>query len=363
MKTQVHNFNAGPSVLPKRVLLQAQAELLDYQGLGMSIMEMSHRSAPFGALMEVHETNLRQLMGIPKNYKTLFLQGGASLQFSMVPMNLLPPDGSADYIINGVWGQKAIKEAKKVGAVRVVASTEDVNFKRLPDLEASSFDKNASYMHFTSNETIQGIQWSTEPDAPAGVPVVCDMSSDILSRSLDISKYGVIYAGAQKNAGPSGVTLVIIREDLLEKVPSNLATMLDYRLQAEKNSLFNTPPSFSIYLLGLVLRWLIDLGGLQKVAELNAEKAQLLYQAIDGSGGFYRGHAQPDCRSLMNVTFRMESSELEAAFAAAALEQGMVGLKGHRSVGGLRASIYNACPSSSVEALVGFMAEFQRRYG
>ncbi len=232
-----------------------------------------------------------------------------------------------------------------------------------PISEDAGFDSNASYIHFTSNETIQGIQWPTEPDTLAGVPVICDMSSDILSRPLDVSKYGLIYAGAQKNAGPSGVTLVIIREDLLEKVPVNLATMLDYRLQAENNSLFNTPPSFSIYLLGLVLRWLIDLGGIQEIAKLNVEKAQLLYQAIDDSGGFYRGHAQPDCRSLMNVTFRLQSTELENAFAREALGRGMVGLKGHRSVGGLRASIYNACPKSSIEALVGFMAEFQRMNG
>jgi phosphoserine aminotransferase len=363
MKSQLYNFNAGPSVLPKRVLEQAQAELLDYQGLGMSIMEMSHRSAPFGALMDKVETDLRRLMGIPQNYKTLFLQGGASTQFSMVPMNLLPPDGSADFIINGVWGKKASKEAQKVGRVRVVASTEDVNFDRLPDPNELNFDTNATYIHFTSNETIQGIQWPTEPDTPAGVPLVCDMSSDILSRPINVSKDGLFYAGAQKNAGPSGVTLVIIREDLLEQVPGNLGTMFDYRLQAEKNSLFNTPPSFSIYMLGLMLSWLIDLGGVQKIAQLNANKAQFLYQAIDSSGGFYRGHARPECRSLMNVTFRMESPELEAAFAETAFERGMVGLKGHRSVGGLRASIYNACPLESIEALVGFMAEFQRKYG
>lgn len=363
MKSQVHNFNAGPSVFPQPVLQQAQAELLDYHGLGMSIMEMSHRSKPFDAMMDEVQTNLRQLMGIPQNYKTLFLQGGASLQFSMLPINLLPPDGSADYIVNGTWGQKAVKEARKVGTIRVAASTENSNFDRLPDPQEMSFDAQANYVHFTSNETIHGIEWASEPATPSGVPVICDMSSDILSRPLDVSKYGLIYAGAQKNMGPSGVTLVIIREDLLEKVPGNLATMLDYRLQAEKNSLFNTPPSFSIYLLGLVLRWLVDLGGLQKIAQMNSEKAQLLYQAIDGSGGFYHGHAQPAYRSLMNVTFRMETTELENVFAKEALEQGMVGLKGHRSVGGLRASIYNACPLDSVAALVEFMAEFQKRHG
>ncbi len=363
MTTQVHNFNAGPSVLPKPVLKQAQAELLDYHGLGMSIMEMSHRSAPFDELMNDVQSNLRQLLAIPSNYKMLFLQGGASLQFSMVPMNLLPAGGSADYIINGTWGQKAIKEALKFGTARVAASTADTNFDRLPTAQSMDFDPQASYVHFTSNETIHGIQYATEPETPSGVPVICDMSSDILSRPLDISKYGLIYAGAQKNAGPSGVTLIIIREDLLDRVPDNLGTMLDYRLQAAKNSLFNTPPSFSIYLLGLVLRWLIDLGGLPAVAERNAHKAQLLYQAIDNSGGFYRGHALAADRSLMNVTFTLETAELEAAFAAAALEQGMVGLKGHRSVGGLRASIYNACPVQSITALVSFMADFQTQHG
>ena len=363
MSTEVHNFNAGPAVLPKPVLLQAQAELLDYHGLGMSIMEMSHRSAPFSALMENVETNLRRLMGIPQNYRTLFLQGGASMQFSMAPMNLLPPDGSADYIINGSWGQQAIKEAKKVGSARVAASTETTNFDRLPGPDEMDFDVNASYVHFTSNETIHGVQWSSEPDTPAGVPLFCDMSSDILSHPLDISKYALIYAGAQKNAGPSGVTLVVVREDMLERVPDNMAAMLDYRLQAEKNSLFNTPPSFSIYVLGLVLQWLADQGGLREIAKLNEAKAALLYQAIDDSDGFYRGHALPEYRSLMNVTFRMESVELEAEFAKTALVEGMVGLKGHRSVGGLRASIYNACPVESIEALVAFMAEFMRTHG
>lgn len=323
-------------------------------------MEMSHRSAPFGELMEEIEGNLRQLMVIPDNYKTLFLQGGASLQFSMVPMNLLPPDGSADYIINGAWGQKAIKEARKVGEARVAASTADHNFDRVP--QDFDFNPQASYVHFTSNETIHGVQWSEEPQTPAGVPVICDMSSDILSRPLDISHYGLIYAGAQKNAGPSGVTLLIIREDLLERVPEHLGTMLDYRLQAAKDSLFNTPPSFAIYMVGLVLQWLIDQGGLPAIAERNAEKARLLYKAIDDSGGFYQGHAQPEARSLMNVTFRMQTVELEQAFVKEALEKGMIGLKGHRSVGGLRASIYNACPFDSVQALVHLMADFQKRY-
>ena len=363
MKSTVHNFNAGPSVLPKQVLQKAQTELLDYQGSGMSIVEMSHRSAPFSAMMAAIEANLRQLLSIPDNYKTLFLQGGASLQFSIIPINLRSEKGSVDFILNGSWGKKALNEAKKFGSIRVVASTEDTNFDRLPDAQQLDFDPNADYIHFTSNETIQGVQWPVEPEAPAGVPLISDMSSDILSRPLDISKYGLIYAGAQKNAGPSGVTLVIIREDLLERVPENLASMLDYRLLAEKNSLYNTPPSFPIYLLGLVLEWLIDKGGLQNIAQLNEEKAQILYQAIDNSGGFYRGHAQPAYRSRMNVTFRMPSADLESAFAAESLEHGLVGLKGHRSVGGLRASIYNACPKESIQTLVDFMGEFQRKHG
>jgi phosphoserine aminotransferase len=363
MKKHVHNFNAGPSVLPKPVLKEAQAELLDYHGLGMSIMEMSHRSQQFSEMISEAEANLRQLMDIPENYKTPFLQGGASLQFSMAPMNLIPPGGSADYIINGTWGQKAIKEAQKFGVTRVAASTADFNFDRLPAPKDLDCDPQASYVHFTSNETIQGVQWPDVPNTPAGVPVVCDMSSDILSRPLDVAKYGLIFAGAQKNAGPSGVTLVIIREDLLERVPDNVGSLINYRLLAEKNSLFNTPPSFAIYMVGLVLRWLVDLGGLPAIAEINKKKAGLLYQAIDDSGGFYRGHAQPQDRSLMNVTFTMESAELEKAFVTEALEQGMVGLKGHRSVGGLRASIYNACPLESVETLVDFMADFQARHG
>ncbi len=363
MKTRLHNFNAGPTGLPLAVLEKAQEEFLNYQGLGMSIMEMSHRSSPFDALMNRVDQDIRQLLEIPDDYRVLFLQGGASLQFSMLPMNLLPKEGSADYIVNGVWGEKAVQEARKLGDARVAASTEDTNFDRLPDLRRAKFDPNAAYLHFTSNETIHGNQWVEEPTPPQGMPLVCDMSSDILSRPIDVSKYGLIYAGAQKNAGPSGVTLVIIREDLLERVPQNLPVMLDYRLQAEKNSLYNTPPSFSIYMLGLVLSWLVELGGLQEIAKLNAKKAEFVYQAIDQSGGFYRGHATRENRSLMNVVFRLPSEELENTFVQAATEHGLVGLKGHRSVGGLRASIYNACPIAAVEALVEFMLEFQKDHG
>ncbi|MBL7164586.1 MAG: 3-phosphoserine/phosphohydroxythreonine transaminase [Anaerolineales bacterium] len=363
MKTRVHNFNAGPAALPLAVLEKAQAELLDYHGLGMSILEMSHRSAAFDDLMTQVDEDLRQLMGIPNNYKILFLQGGASLQFDMLPMNLLPKDVSADYLVNGVWGEKAVQEARKLGNTRVAASSEETNFDRLPNLSQADFDPRAAYLHFTSNETIHGNQWAETPKPPPGVPLVCDMSSDILSRPVEISKYGLIYAGAQKNAGPSGVTLVIIRDDLLERIPQNLPAMLDYRLLAEKGSLYNTPPSFSIYMLGLVLNWLLGLGGLKEIAKLNAKKADLVYQAIDQSDGYYRGYAQPECRSLMNVTFRLASTGLENSFVEAAAKEGLIGLKGHRSVGGLRASIYNACPVEAVEALVEFMADFHCRQG
>lgn len=362
MKTTIHNFNAGPSVLPAPVMKQAQTELLDYQGSGMSVMELSHRSGTFDALMSSVESDLRQLLEIPANYKTLFLQGGASLQFSMVPMNFLSPNGSADYVLTGAWGLKAMKEARKFGSTQIAGSTESTGFDHVPIQEQMKFNMDSDYIHYTSNETIQGVQWPAGSEFPAGIPLVCDMSSDILSRPIDVSKYGLIYAGAQKNAGPSGVTLVIVRDDLLERVPENLATMLDYRLQAEKKSLFNTPPSFSIYVLGLVLRWLIGQGGLRNVEKDNKRKAELLYQAIDNSNGYYQGHAQPECRSMMNVTFRLKSIELETAFAEEALLQGFVGLRGHRSVGGIRASIYNACSLDSVRSLVEFMDEFQKKY-
>ncbi len=363
MNLQVHNFYAGPAILPESILEQARAELRDYHGTGMSILEMSHRSAVFDELMATVEGDLRNLLGIPIEYKVIFMQGGASLQFDMLPMNLLPIDSSADYIVNGVWGQTALKEACKLGKARVAASSENSNFDRLPDLGLAEYDPNASYLHFTSNETINGVQWGEEPMPVSGVPLVCDMSSDILSRPLDVSKYGLIYAGAQKNAGPAGVTLVIIREDLLGRIPQNMPAMLDYRLLAEKGSLYNTPPSFSIYMVGLVLHWLIDLGGLDAIAELNERKASLLYGAIDQSGGFYQSLAQPDSRSKMNVTFHIAVEGLDPLFVQEAKVRGLVGLKGHRLVGGLRASLYNALPVESVKALVQFMAEFQRSHG
>jgi phosphoserine aminotransferase len=360
---RVHNFNAGPATLPLPVLQQAQAELLDFHGTGMSLMEMSHRSKDFETVMGQCEADLRLLAGIPGNYKILFLQGGASLQFAMLPMNLRPAGTSADYLVNGVWGQSAIKEAKKLGAARLAASSEATNFDRLPNFSTDDLDPMAAYLHFTSNETIHGNQWPSEPKPPQGVELVCDMSSDFLSRPFDIHKYGLIYAGAQKNAGPAGTTIVILREDLLMRTPVNMPAMLDYRLQAEKGSMYNTPPCFSIYIVGLVFRWLLDLGGLAEISRRNAVKAGLIYAAIDQSGGFYRPHARPECRSQMNVTFRMENEELEDAFAKEAKKNDMVGVKGHRSVGGMRASLYNALPVESAQALAEFMREFQRRHG
>ncbi len=361
--TRVHNFSAGPATLPLPALQQAQSELLDFRGQGMSLMEMSHRSAAFDAVIQQTEADLRQLFGIPGDYKVLFLQGGASLQFGMLPMNLRSPNTSADYTVNGTWGQAAYEDALRLGKARVAASTQATNFDRVSTQSELDLDPNAAYLHFTSNETIHGVQWQTEPVALSGVPLVCDMSSDFLSRPVDISRYGMIYAGAQKNAGPAGVTLVILHEDLLKRVPDNLPVMLDYKVQASKGSMYNTPPTYAIYIVGLVLRWLIDLGGLPATLDRNQHKADLLYNAIDQSGGFYRGHAQPGSRSLMNVTYRLPSEDLEKLFVKQAGQNGLIGLKGHRSVGGLRASIYNACPLEAVEALVQFMAEFMRTQG
>jgi phosphoserine aminotransferase len=360
---RVHNFGAGPAVLPLQVLEQAKEELLDYKGTGMSIMEMSHRSPEFEGLMADIETNLRNLLGIPSQYKVLFQQGGASLQFAMVPMNLRSADASADYIVNGSWGTAAVQDAKKLGDTQTAATTESTNFDRIPDVDELNLDPKAAYLHFTSNETIHGLEFSEEPDPPEGVPLICDMSSNILSRPIEVSKYGLIYAGAQKNAGPAGVTLVVIREDLLEKSKDDLPVMLSYKKQAAGGSMHNTPPTFAIYITGLVLQWLTSLGGLDEINRRNEEKAGLIYQVIDESAGFYRGHAQPDSRSRMNVPFRLSSTDLEKQFLTEAKRESLIGLKGHRSVGGLRASLYNALPLESVKVLVGFMQEFQRKNG
>jgi len=335
--------------------------MLSLPGVGMSVMEISHRSKTFDEIIGRAEAGLRELMKVPSNYQILFLQGGASLQFSMVPMNFLPSDGSADYVLTGSWGKKALKEAKKVGAVNVAATMADGGFTRCPSRDEMSLNPHAAYVHITSNETIEGVQWKREP-VVGDVPLVADTSSDILSRQIDVSKYGIIYAGAQKNMGPSGLVVVILREDLLQRIPENLATMLDYRVHVENKSLYNTPNTWGIYILSLVCKWLQEKGGLAGMERENEEKARLVYEAIDATD-FYRGHADIDCRSTMNVTFRLPAEELEKKFVAEATAQGLDGLKGHRSVGGIRASIYNAFPRAGVEALVSFMKDFERRNG
>jgi phosphoserine aminotransferase len=360
---RVHNFGAGPAALPLSVLEQVQAELLDFQGTGMSVMELSHRSPAFGTVIEETEADLRSLLGLSSDHAVLFMQGGASLQFSTIPGNLRPGGASADYVVTGNWSKAALKEAAKGGSAREVGSTESSGFDRVPAQGEIDFDPQAAYAHFTSNNTIFGTQWATEPEAPSGVPLVCDASSDILSRPIDASRYGVLYAGAQKNLGPSGIAVVVVRRDLLERTPGGLPALMDYRLMDEKKSLYNTPPTFAIYVVGLVVKWVLGLGGLGEIGKRNVAKAALLYDAIDGSGGFYRGHAQAESRSRMNVTFRLGSDNLEKDFLNEAKRAELVGLKGHRSVGGLRASIYNACPLESVRALVGFMSQFQRSRG
>ena len=358
---RVFNFNPGPAALPLEVLEKAQAELLDFKATGMSVMEISHRSREFEAVIQTAEADLRELYGIPANYKVMFLQGGASLQFAMLPMNLRAAEASADYIVTGTWSKTAIKEAKKLGTARAAANTEQSGFNCLP--ETLDLDPNAAYLHFTSNETIHGVEYFSEPASPAGVPLVCDASSDFISRPVDVSKYALIYAGAQKNAGPAGTTVVIIRDDMLERTPVNLPVMLDYKALAASGSLHNTPPAFAIYMVGLVFQWVKNLGGLAEIQKINRKKADLIYTAIDESGGFYRGHAAPEARSVMNIPFRLPSEELEDAFAKEAKSNGLIGLKGHRSVGGMRASIYNAMSVEGAEALVQFMKEFQQKNG
>ncbi|TLN21981.1 3-phosphoserine/phosphohydroxythreonine transaminase [bacterium] len=360
---RVHNFNAGPSALPESVLEKAQADLLSFNGCGMSVMEMSHRSKEFEGIIKTAEADLRELLGIPANYKVMFLQGGASLHFAMLAMNFRPAGASADYVVTGAWSKTASKEAGKLGATHVIFNGEGENFTRLPAANELAFDPQAAYVHFCHNETIHGVEFKSEPVAPTGVPLICDMSSDFVSQPVDVSKYAMIYAGAQKNAGPAGVVVAIVRDDLLERVPANLPTMLDYKVMAEKESLYNTPPCWSIYISGLVFQWLKELGGLSAIYKINQQKARLIYDAIDASGGFYRGHAKPEARSIMNVPFRMPSEELEDLFVKEAKKAELIGLKGHRSVGGLRASIYNAVSVESTRVLVDFMAEFQKKNG
>ena len=361
MTERIYNFSAGPAILPLPVLAQAQSELVSLPGIGMSVMEISHRSEPFDEILQGAENGIRELMGVPDDYHVLFLQGGASLQFSMIAMNFLSPERSADYILTGSWGKKAVKEAKRCGAVNIAATMADGGFTRVPDQGELKLDPQAAYVHFTTNETIEGVEWKSEPEV-GDVPLVADASSDILSRPVPVENYALIYAGAQKNMGPSGVTLVIVRDDLLKRIPDGLHTMLDYRTHAENKSLYNTPNTWGIYIINLVCKWLKEKGGLAAMQKENEAKAHLLYDAID-STDYYRGHADPDARSNMNVTFRLPSEDLEKKFAKEATAAGLDGLKGHRSVGGIRASLYNAFPRAGVEALVGFMKEFESKNG
>jgi phosphoserine aminotransferase len=358
---RIHNFSAGPAVLPVEVLEEAQRDLLSMPGVGMSILEISHRSKAFDEIIEGCEADLRALAGIPPNYHVLFLQGGASLQFSMVPMNILPPGGSADYIVTGAWSQKAVKEAKRVGTVKIAGSTQSENFTRVPKQSELTLDPAAAYVHITTNNTIFGTEWHEIP-AVGDVPLVADTSSNMCSRPIDVARYGLIYAGAQKNLGPSGVTLVIVRDDLVARTPPSLPTMLQYGVHVENKSMYNTPPVFGVYIMRLVLRWFMKQGGLGAIEQRNIRKANKLYAEIDRTG-FYRGHAHKDSRSRMNVTFRLPSEELEKKFSKEATAAGLDGLKGHRSVGGIRASIYNAFPEEGVDALVSFMKEFERTNG
>jgi phosphoserine aminotransferase len=348
-------------VLPIPVLEEAQRDLIALPNVGMSVMEISHRSKTFEDILHKAVDDMRVLAGIPEQYKVLMLQGGASLQFSMVPMNLLPQGGNADYVVTGAWSQKAVKEAKRVGTVNVAATTEAENFKRIPKQNELKLSAGASYVHMTSNNTIFGTEWRDLPEV-GSVPLVSDTSSDMFSRPIDVKKHALIYAGAQKNLGPSGVTLVIIRDDMVKRSPATLPTMLNYSVHAENKSLYNTPSTFGIYLMGLTMKWLLGQGGLAGIDKVNERKAAKLYAEIDRTG-FYRGHAEKDSRSRMNITFRLPSEELEKQFAKEATAAGLDGLKGHRSVGGLRASIYNAFPEQGIDTLVQFMKEFERTNG
>jgi phosphoserine aminotransferase len=358
---RVYNFSAGPAVLPLIVLEEIKQNLLALPGVGMSILEISHRSATFERILAECEADIRTLAGVPPNYKVLFLQGGASLQFSMVPMNLLTSGATADYIDGGSWAEKAIKEAKKVGTVNVAASTKSEGYSRIPRQDELTLTPGAAYVHMTSNNTIEGTEYKELPDV-AGVPLVSDTSSDMFSKPLDVGRHALIYSGAQKNMGPAGVTVVIIRDDLLARSSKSLPSMLNYGIHAENGSMYNTPPAFAVYTTGLVMKWLIAQGGLAAIEQANVRKAAKLYAEIDRTG-FYRGTAAVECRSLMNVTFRLASEDLEKQFIRAATAAGLDGLKGHRSVGGMRASIYNAFPEEGVDALVSFMQEFERARG
>jgi phosphoserine aminotransferase len=358
----IYNFSAGPAVLPHEVLQQAREELLDWHGSGMSVMEMSHRGKEFMGIAATAESDLRDLLAIPANYKVLFLQGGAHLQFAMIPLNLLRGKSSADYVNTGEWSKKAIAEAKKFSNVNIVASGADKNFIYVPAFNSWQCDPNAAYVHYTSNETIGGVEFNWVPET-GGVPLVADMSSNIMSRQMDVSKFGLIYAGAQKNIGPAGLCIVIVREDLIGNVSPGTPTMLDYKIHADNDSMYNTPPTYGIYMAGLVFQWLKRNGGLAQMEQTNIKKANLLYQAIDASNGFYNCPVVKSDRSRMNVPFTLKDASLDGEFLKQADSNGLLQLKGHRSVGGMRASIYNAMPLEGVRTLVNFITHFARNHG
>ncbi|MEH7108132.1 3-phosphoserine/phosphohydroxythreonine transaminase [Bacillus sp. JJ1764] len=356
---RAYNFNAGPSALPLDVLKKAQEELIDFRGTGMSVMELSHRSAAYEEVHNQAIALLKELLSIPEGYEVLFLQGGASLQFSMIPMNFLNSEQEAAYIMTGSWSEKAFAEAKLFGNPYHAASTKESQYRRIPQFDELQYNADDAYVHLTSNNTIFGTQWRDFPDT-GEVPLFGDMSSDILSRPFDVNKFAFIYAGAQKNLGPSGVTVVIARKDLLEKANTNIPTMLKYSTHAKNNSLYNTPPTFGIYMLGEVLNWVKGIGGIHEIEKRNEEKAKLIYDVIDQSNGFYTGHAEQNSRSLMNITFRVKDEELEKKFLAEAKSEGFIGVNGHRSVGGCRASTYNAVPHETCKAFSEFMVHFQQ---
>ena len=362
MTNKIYNFSAGPSIMPVPVLEKARAELLSLDGCGMSVLEISHRSNHFETILAGAERGLRELLAVPDNFRILFLQGGASLQFSMVPINFLGAGQTADYIITGFWGRKALVEAQRCGNVNVVYTNEPSGYRTLPQQGELNFSPDTRYIHYVANETIEGVEFKYDVDG-GGIPVVCDMSSNILSKPINWDKYALVYNGAQKNIGPSGVAVVFIRQDMLERIPENLHTLLDYRAIAENGSMANTPNTWAIYMIGLVCDWLKDQGGISAMEVRNREKAEILYTAIDSSDGFYTGHADRNVRSVMNVSFRLPSEELDDQFCAEATGVGLDGLKGHRSLGGVRASIYNAFPRLGVEALVNFMQDFMSKNG
>ena len=357
----VYNFGAGPAMLPKSVMQQAQAEFLDWHGSGVSVLEMSHRSSEFMSIVAAAEADLRQLLSIPDNYRVLFLQGGASSQFAMVPLNLLGEDDTADYIYTGNWSGKAIKEAQRFASVHIAASSEGDGFLTLPPREDWRLSDAPRYLYYTSNETIGGVEFSVDPDA-GDVPLVCDMTSNFLTRRVDVSRFGVIFAGAQKNFGPSGIVVVIVRDNLIGRARQGIPSLYDYAVHNKAGSMYNTPPTFSWYLCGLMFRWIREEGGVDAMDARSRERSAKLYAAIDGSG-FYNNPVDPRCRSRMNVPFTLPDASLEKPFLAEAKEAGLVTLEGHRSVGGLRASLYNGMPMAGVEALIAFMQDFEQRYG